>query len=299
MKVIKIIGHDIFKCGSHFVQQQRYKMKKLIAIFIFTTTVCVADPNWNSYEMVIAGTPVVVNEYKVFSEDKVLLLPGGDGIIPDLEAFLETNTAIAAAYAAVGKQAVSVSLPYYSNGRNTVAKASQNVLNIIDAALNTGYLGSGYTLVAGSGGTLIVSAMLDFNQIGDSTGCRLIDHVGRVVLVAGPHNNEIVLSPTLLDLMEQYDVNSLITLDPLLTFGERCSLYLCALDIRIVIGDDDNILCASNERCEVSMDLATNRWMEELTGGLFTIYDLPNTVLVVPDAGHSIPLSSYQNFIMD
>lgn len=288
----------------------------LLSISLIGSIEAVANEHWNSYEYTISGTTVLVNEYKEVYEDKVLLLPGGagvtDGTQKSIGNTLEGQLALAQAYAAKGKQLVFLHIPYFEDGRDTIEKAAQEVLNIIDTAVNIGYLKPNYTLVGGSAGTLMISAMLDFNQVGEVTNQRLIDNVGRVVMLSGPHNNAQddpdFQSESILNLMAKHNVTALTSLDTSLNVNDRWAMYLNKLvnngGLRVVVGSNDNILCKSDTHCDVSMDKATNRWVRELTSdengvGLYGLNDIPDIAKVIKDAGHALPFESFKDFIMN
>ncbi|MCK5882921.1 MAG: hypothetical protein KAG61_04470 [Bacteriovoracaceae bacterium] len=288
----------------------------LLSVFFIGSEGLLANENWNTYEVNISGTTVLVNEYKDSYADKVLLLPGGTGVTDGkpstLNNIIEGQTGLAQAYAAKGKQLVFLLLPYFEDGRNSIEKAAQEVLNIIDYALDIGYLKPNYTLVGGSAGTLMISAMLDFNQVGEVTNQRLIDNVGRVVMLSGPYNNaqdnSDFQSQEIINLMEANNVTKLTSLDPSLNIHDRWGMYLDKLvnkgGLRIVVGSNDNILCKDDTRCNVSMDLGTNSWIQEVTKdydgkGLYSIGDLPDIVKVVEGSGHALPFDSFKDYIMN
>ncbi|WP_143735974.1 hypothetical protein [Methyloprofundus sedimenti] len=301
------------------------KMKRqIIIVFIYlyicsftvqATQVFYAD-NWVSHIFYISGTRVLINEYGNASADKVILLPGGSGIThgstTEIKATLKGQNELGAAYAARGKQLVFVHLPYFAEGRNTIKMASQEVLNIIDVALATGFLKKNYTLIGGAAGTFMISSMFDFNQKGEITNQRLIDNVGRVVMLSGPHNNaqenSDFQSAFILDLMDQYDLTTLTSLDTSLTVHDRWTMYLDKLinggGVRIVIGGSDHLLCKYDSPCDVSMHKVTDDWIQELTSeydgtGLYSIYDLPDIVKIIDGANHKLPFNSFIDFIMN
>ncbi len=225
------------------------------------------------------------------------MLAGGDGILRGSQP--STLSDLASFYASKNIQFVALSIPYFANGRNTIQKASQEVLDIITDALgsSSGYLQNDYTLIGGSVGTTIISSMLDFDQKANGNGPRLITNVGRIVMFSGPWNNPTVPAGPIADTMAHYGVTSLTSLKPNLSFSTRWDMYLNHLvnahGLRIVVGDKDYTFGYP------PMHILTNEWMLELTSNSYDIYQLSSIVSILWNVGHdTIPYTDF-NFIYD
>lgn len=272
----------------------------LLLSFLFVTS---ASAQWASHNVSISGTNITVYEYGSAKSQKAVLLAGGDGIITS-QAMVDQQSAMGDAYASDDVQLIFLSIPYFQGNRNTVQKASQEVLNILDFARQVGYLKPGYTLIGGSAGSLIISSMFDFNQRYEGTGARLIDYVGRVAMVAGPHHNALIQGDFIQDLLDENSLSALTSLNEGISFSTRWSNYLEKLvqtnGLRIVINDRDYVLCSNLATyCSSAMHLVTNRWVQTLTDQLYDLSGLESYGIakVVSAVGHYVPTSEYLDFI--
>ncbi|HIF61180.1 MAG TPA: hypothetical protein EYQ26_17115 [Rhodospirillales bacterium] len=277
----------------------------------------VEPPAWEKTDVVVSDTAISLYQYGEHREDKVFMLMGGSGEIPKNLDFENLNV-LAKSYASDGKQLIMVSMPYFEDERDSIQKASQEVLNILNIAVQSGYLQSGYTLIGGSAGTLMISSMLDFDQTaepspydkinGNGVEGRLIDNVGEVILLAGPHHNAhyFLDNAHIEGLMDRYNVTALTSLDETIDFQDRWGMYLekLAPNLKIVVGDRDHMICSDENDpqlpCSPDMDDAINLWVETVTDGQYILEDLEDFGIakMIEGEGHNLTVTKYLDFIL-
>jgi pimeloyl-ACP methyl ester carboxylesterase len=197
-------------------------------------------------------------------DPQVIVLNGGIGAVDCDSTVMYNNIGSKASYN--WRQAITLDLNYWENGRNTVEKAATYVVDILNQLVEAGYLKSSFYLMGGSAGTAIISAALDHHP-------SFMNRVDRAIFVSGPFTDISqgnIYNTDILGIMTNYSIAELVSLkngmvyDPT-RYNQWIKPIMDKNGLRFYVAEDDDVFCRDFS------DLTTDSTPPECPTG--TMYD--------------------------
>ncbi|MCU7937321.1 MAG: hypothetical protein KZQ99_21090 [Candidatus Thiodiazotropha sp. (ex Dulcina madagascariensis)] len=259
----------------------------LAVILMAFSSVTFADwrTKWVKDEFIHYEQPVNVFRYKGEPDatpitKQVVVLHGGDGTLR--EGQITEYDLLGKFFSRRGGEVIVLDFAYYGM-YNMIEDVAQNAGDTIGMLMQDGYITPGFWLYSTAGGSLIASAMLDYNiSSGDTPPAiyRLVDLCDRVIFISGPaHGIAIsdIRNTTITDLMLINGVSSLDSLDDTQSYYQsRRQNWVWPLimrdGLRFVHVENDNIYCKNTKApCDTAPSIpeAVDSWIRTVTSGLY------------------------------
>ncbi|MES9992834.1 MAG: hypothetical protein ABW098_12820 [Candidatus Thiodiazotropha sp.] len=225
-----------------------------------------------------------------YLDPQVVVLNGGNGGVDCTNSVMYNAIGSKASY--YWRQAITLDLNYWANGRNTIQQAASYVVATLNKLVNEGYLRPSFYLIGGSAGSAVISAALDYHP-------SFMNRVERAIFVSGPFTDitrtDVTNGNAVAQLM---DINGITRLDSLnismpydpTRYNRWIKPIMDKKGLRFFVAEDDNVFCEPSSCSAGTMYEEFLNWVSIATDDTENRASLENLGIlwVYPQGGHDL-----------